>query len=436
MNQTTEYAKRRKELMKQVGPDGIVILNAAPVVYRNNYHEYFYRQNSDFYYLTGFKEPESVLILAPKRKEGEFILFNRKRDRDEEIWNGFRAGQEGARRDFGADQSFPIEELEKKLPELILNRKEIHCELGAAESFDKILLGAVNFIHGQVRSGIQPPLAFIDIRPTIHEMRLFKSPHEIELMRKAAKISAKAHIRAMQYCQPEMYEYELEAEMTHEMQRQGGRAHAYTPIIGSGPNSCILHYVTNDKRIKKNALVLVDAGTEYEYYASDITRTFPANGRFTGEQRAIYEIVLAAQMASIKAIKPGVSWNQIENISIKVITQGLIDLGLLKGNLEDLIETKAYFPFYMHRSGHWIGLDVHDVGRYKVDGKWRKLAPNMARTVEPGIYISADLKGVPSRFHHIGVRIEDDIIVTETGNEVLSRDVPKTIDEIESLMSS
>lgn len=435
MIKMAEYARRRKELMQKIGSDGIVILSAAPSVARNHYHEYPYRQNSDFYYLTGFKEPDAVLILAPKRKGGEFILFNRVRDRTEEIWNGYRAGQEGARKDFGADEAFPISELEKKLPELIAGREKIHCALGACATFDKTIVTAVNTVRGQVRSGVQAPSAIVDVRPTLHEMRLIKSPAEIALMRKAAEISADAHIRAMQTCKPGMHEYQLEAEMTHEFQRQGARSHAYTPIVGSGANACILHYISNDHVIKNGEIILIDAGSEYEYYASDVTRSFPANGRFTAEQRAIYDIVLAAQLAGIKAVKPGTAWNQIDNIVIKVITQGLMDVGLLKGKLDDLIEKEAYFPFYMHRSGHWIGLDTHDAGRYKVNDKWRKLEAGMVRTVEPGIYISADIPGVHKRWHNIGIRIEDDVAVTEKGHDILSHGVPKRADEIEALMA-
>lgn len=435
MIKMAEYARRRKELMQKIGPDGVVILSAAPSVSRNHYHEYPYRQNSDFYYLTGFKEPEAILVLAPKRKGGEFILFNRVRDRQEEIWNGYRAGQEGACKDFGADEAFSIHDLDKKLPELMAGREKIHCALGACAAFDTVILNAINRLRGQVRSGVQSPTAIVDVRPTLHEMRLIKSPAEIALMRKAAEITADAHIRAMQTCKPGLNEYHLEAEMTHEFNRQGARHHAYTPIVGSGPNACILHYISNDHVIKNGEMVLIDAGSEYEYYASDVTRSFPANGLFTAEQRAIYEVVLAAQMAGIKAVKPGTAWNQIDNVVIRVITQGLMDVGLLKGKLDELIEKEAYFPFYMHRSGHWIGLDTHDAGSYKVNNKWRKLEAGMVRTVEPGIYISADTPGVPKRWHNIGICIEDDVVVTEKGHEILSHGVPKTVTEIEALMA-
>lgn len=435
MIKMTEFARRRKALMQKTGPDSIVILSAAPSLARNHYHEYPYRQNSDFYYLTGFKEPEAILVLAPKRKAGEFILFNRVRDREKEIWDGYRAGQEGACKEFGADEAFSIQDFEKKLPELLSGREKIHCVLGASAAFDQIILNAMNTVRGQVRSGVEAPTAILDIRPTLHEMRLIKSPAEIDLMRQAAEISANAHIRAMQTCKPGLYEYHLEAELTYEFQRHGARSHAYTPIIGSGANTCILHYVTNEEKIKNGDMVLIDAGAEYNYYASDVTRTFPANGKFTEEQRAIYEIVLAAQLAGIKAVKPGTLWNQIDDVVIKVITQGLMDIGLLKGKLNDLIEKQAYFPFYMHRSGHWIGLDTHDAGRYKINNKWRKLEPGMVRTVEPGIYISADIPGVPKRWHNIGIRIEDDVVVTNNGHEILSQAAPKTVADIETLMA-
>ena len=436
MIKMTEFARRRKDLMQQTGPDSIIILNAAPVMARNHYHEFPYRQNSDFYYLTGFKEPEAVMVLAPKRKNGEFILFNRVRDRHEEIWNGYRAGQKGACKDFGADEAFPIHDFEKMLPELLAGREKIYCAIGTSSTFDRIILNALNTVRAQVRSGVHAPSTIMDIQPDLHEMRVFKSPAEIALMRKAAEISAKAHMRAMQTCKPGMYEYQLEAEMTHEFLHHGARQHAYTPIIGSGGNACILHYISNDNIIKKNDLVLIDAGSEYDYYASDVTRTFPANGKFSGEHRAIYEIVLAAQLAGIKAVKPGTAWNQIDKIVTKIITQGLIHIGLLKGTLDDLIEKQACTPFYMHRSGHWIGLDTHDAGRYKINDKWRKLEPGMVRTVEPGIYISADTPGVPARWHNIGVRIEDDIVVTQNGHENLSHAAPKKMADIEALMAT
>jgi len=430
----TEFAKRRQQVMKKMGSTGIAILASAPLAVRNGDYVFPYRQKSDFYYLTGFEEPESVAVIVPNRKNGKFILFNRVRDREQEIWNGLRAGQEGARNLFGADEAYPINELENKLPELLEGREEIYYTIGLDQSFDHLLLAAVNKIRGRVRSGIYSPIVLKDITDTVHEMRLIKSPAEIKLMRKAAEISAAAHVRAMKACKPGVNEYQLEAEIIYEFQRNGARFPAYTSIVGSGANSCILHYNENNKVINKNSIVLIDAGCEYQYYASDITRTFPASGRFSPEQKAIYDIVLAAQLAGIKAVRPGAIWPAAQNAIVKVITQGLLDLGILKGKLDTLIEKQAYFPFYMHKSGHWLGLDVHDVGRYKVDGKWRVLRPGMVLTVEPGIYISADIPGVDKRWHNIGVRIEDDVLVTAKGNEILSHAAPKTTEEIEALM--
>lgn len=434
MLKKTDFAKRRKQLMKKVSPSSIIIIPAAPTAFRNGDYDYPYRQNSDFYYLTGFEEPEAVAIIAPKRKDGEYILFNRPRNRDEEIWTGYRAGQAGARKDFGANEAFLISELESKLPALLEGRTEIHYTLGINKDFDKLLLNAINKIRGRIRSGAQSPIVFVDIADTLHEMRLIKSPAEIAIMRKAANISADAHLRAMQVCKPGMNEYELEAELQYIFNRNGARFPAYTSIVGGGANSCILHYNENNQVIKKDSIVLIDAGCEYQNYASDITRTFPANGKFSPEQRAIYDIVLAAQLAAIKAIRPGLTWEVPQKIIVKIITQGLLDLGLLKGKLADLIEKRAYAKFYMHNSGHWLGLDVHDAGRYKVNGKWRPLKPGMVLTVEPGIYISADIPGVAKRWHNIGVRIEDDVVVTAKGHEVLSQRLPKEVADIEALM--
>lgn len=435
MIKMTEYAKRRKAFMQEIGPQGIVILPSANEVLRNGDAFYPFRQNSDFYYLTGFDEPESVLVLAPKRKEGEYILFNRVRNRDHEIWDGPRAGQEGACKDFLADQAFPIADLLMLLPDLLVDRDAIHYPLGLNKAFDKIILECVNKVRAKMRSGSQSPLAFYDIAPTLHEMRLFKSDAEIATMQKAVDITANAHVRAMTVCEPGMNEYQLEAALISEFQRHGARFPAYNSIVGAGANTCILHYIKNNQPIADGGLVLIDAGAEYDYYAADITRTFPANGRFSTEQRAIYELVLASQLAAIKAAKPGASWTVMQDVIVKVLTQGLVDLGILKGNVRDLIEKEAYFPFYMHRSGHWLGLDVHDVGRYRINNKWRKLEPGMVLTIEPGLYISSDIPGVHKRWHNIGVRIEDNVLITAKGCKVLSQHIPKTVDEIEALMA-
>lgn len=435
MVKMTEYAKRRKELMRNIGPKGVVVLASASEIPRNGDAVYPFRQNSDFYYLTGFDEPEAVAILAPKRKGGEYILFNRVRDRDREIWDGPRAGQEGARKTYLADESYPISELESRLPDLLAGRESVHYTMGLNKSFDHLLLESVNKIRAKNRSGLQPPIAFIDVMPSLHEMRLLKTPAEMAMMQKAIDITREAHINAMRTCRVGMYEYELEAALTYEFQRHGARSPAYNPIVGAGRNTCILHYISNNQKMADGDLVLIDAGAEYDNYAADITRTFPANGRFTVEQRSIYEIVLKAQLAAIKAIKPGVPWTTMQDVVVKVMTQGLIDVGLLKGKLNDLIAKEAYFPFYMHRAGHWLGLDVHDVGQYRVDGKWRTLEPGMVFTVEPGIYISADIPGVHKRWHNIGVRIEDNVLVTEKGCDVLSAHIPKAIADIEAIMA-
>lgn len=426
-----EYAKRRRQLMQKLAVNDIVIICSAQECIRNNDSHYPFRQNSDFYYLTGFTEPDAIAVITRQ----QFILFNRTRDRSEEIWNGYRAGQEGARKKYGADQAFPTAEFAKKLPELLSHKETLHIQLGLDAQFDRVIYQTLKRLHSKIRHGLQAPLAIKDVSLLIHDMRLIKSPAEIKLMRLAAKISAKAHCRAMQYCKPQQKEYELEAEIMHEFQRHGARFPAYNTIVGSGSNSCILHYTNNDRIIKNGDLVLIDAGAEYEYYAADITRTFPANGKFSAEQKAIYEIVLAAQLAGIQAIRPGTPWPTAQHKIVKIITEGLLDLGLLKGRLNTLIEKNAYADFYMHKSGHWLGLDVHDVGRYKIGDKWRTLQPGMVLTVEPGIYISRDIPGIHSRWHNIGVRIEDDVLVTKQGNEVLSLDAPKSIDDIEAIMT-
>lgn len=436
MVNSLEYAKRRKQLMKAVGSKGIVILPSAPEMYRNGDAMYAYRQNSDFYYLTGFEEPEAVLVLAPHRKDGEYLLFNRVHDKDKEIWDGPRAGQAGATKTFHADQAYPFNELSLMLPELLAGREAIHYPLGVNREFDKILMEGVNKIRNRVRGGMQSPFAFMDITLSLHEMRLFKSEAEIAVMQKAVDITGNAHKRAMQYCKPGMHEYELEAELMHEFYKHGVRSTAYNSIVGAGRNSCILHYITNQEKIADGDLVLIDAGAEYQNYAADITRTFPANGKFSGEQRAIYEIVLAAQLAAIATIKPKAAWDKAQQTIVKVITQGLLDLKILKGDLGALLEKQAHFPFYMHNSGHWLGLDVHDVGRYYVEGRPRDLQANMMLTVEPGIYIAENSKGVDKRWHNIGVRIEDDVLVTETGCKVLSAAIPKTVADIENLMAN
>lgn len=434
MVKMSEYKARRKAVMERIGDKGIVILPAANEVHRNGDAVYPFRQQSDFYYLTGFNEPEAVLVLSRRCEEGEFILFNRVRDPQHEIWDGPRAGQEGAKTLFNADQAYPIAEFEKKLAGLLAGHETIYTMLGAHNSFEADLMSALDALRAKVRSGITAPTSLTDIAPVLHEMRLIKSADELANMQKAIDITGSGHVAAMKACRPGCYEYMLEAELSYQFQRQGARFSAYNAIVGSGSNTCILHYVQNDAQIKDGDLVLIDAGAEMNNYAADITRTFPANGKFSGEQRAIYELVLNAQLEAIESIKPGAGWSDAQTRVVQCLTQGLVDLGILKGRVDSLIEQEAYLPYYMHRSGHWLGLDVHDAGAYKKGEQWRPLSPGMVLTVEPGLYLSANIPGLPARWHHIGVRIEDDVLVTESGSRVMSQSIPKTINEIEAVM--
>ncbi len=430
-----EFERRRRELMAMMGPGSVAVLPAAPERIRNRDANYPYRQDSDFYYLTGFNEPEAVLVLIPGRKHGEYLLFCRERDPAREVWDGPRAGQEGAVRDYGADDSFPIDDIDEILPGLIEGREKLFYTMGVDLEFDQRVIGWVNEVRSNARSGAKEPGEFVSLQHLLHEMRLIKSRAEIEIMRRAAQVSAAAHRRAMEICRPGMMEYEIEAEFQAIFRRHNGWP-AYQTIVGSGANTCILHYVNNDKQLKDGDLLLIDAGVELECYASDITRTFPVNGRFSPEQKAVYEIVLEAQLAAIDQVKPGRSWNDAHEVATRILTQGLIDLGLLEGPLDKALEQGDYRRFYMHRTGHWLGMDVHDVGDYRVDGEWRVLEPGMVITVEPGLYIAAGSEGVDPKWWNIGVRIEDDVLVTRDGNEVLTKDVPKTVAEIEALMAA
>jgi len=429
-----EFQRRRRELMEQMEPNSIAILAAAPERTRNRDVEHPYRQDSDFWYLSGFPEAEAVMVLLPGREHGEYVLFCRERDRAREIWNGYRAGPEGAVAEYGADDAFPINDIDDILPGLVEGRERVYYDLGRDAGFDTRLMGWVNTIRELVRTGAQPPGEFVALSHLLHDMRLFKSQAEAELMRDAAQISAGAHVRAMQAVRPGMFEYQLEAEYLHEFMRHGARSPAYPSIVGGGANGCILHYIENSAPLKDGDLVLVDAGCELQNYASDITRTFPVNGKFSGEQRALYELVLASQYAAIEATHTGNHWNVPHETVVRILTEGLVDLGLLAGNPDDLIEEQAYQRFFMHRTGHWLGLDVHDVGDYRVGGEWRQLEPGMTLTVEPGLYIAPDDDTVEERWRGIGIRIEDDVLVTNEGCDVLTRDVPKAIDDIEALM--
>lgn len=431
-----EYKRRRRQLMQIMGDDTVAILPAALVRMRNRDAEFQYRQDSDFHYITGFDEPEAVVVLVPGREHGEYILFCRENDKTMEIWNGPRAGQEGAIEQYGADDSFPIDDIDDILPGLLENKEKVYYTMGVQPDFDQRIIKWVSRLRDQSRIGVHTPSEFVALEHQLHDMRLYKSAAEIKLMRKAAQISAEAHIRAMKFCKPGVYEYQLEAELIHSFMLNGARSPAYSSIVGGGANGCILHYVENKAVLKDGDLVLIDAGAEIECYASDISRTFPVNGKYSKEQRTLYEIVLAGQYAAIEQVKPGNHWNEPHEAAIKVITQGLIDIGILQGDLETLIKEAAFKEFYMHRTGHWLGMDVHDVGDYKVDDEWRVLEPGMVLTVEPGIYISADQENVAKKWRNIGIRIEDDVLVTKDGYEVLSKDAPKEPDEIEALMGA
>ena len=431
-----EFPKRRKRLMDMMGNESIAIIPTAPVRIRNRDVEYPFRPDSDFYYLTGYAEPEAVAVLIPDRHHGEFVLFCRENDPVMETWNGQRAGLEGAKNIYGADDSFPIDDLDEILPGLIEDRERIFYTMGSDAIFDQRVLKWVNDVRSRIRTGVNAPDEFISLTHILHDMRLYKSRSEISAMRKAAKISAAAHKRAMRSCRAGMKEYQIEAELMYEFTHRGARASAYPSIVGSGANSCILHYTENMAELKDGDLLLIDAGAEYDGYASDITRTFPVNGKFSETQRQVYNIVLQAQLAAIEQVQPGNHWNDPHNAAVRAITEGLVDLGLLNGKVKQLIKDQEYTKYYMHRTGHWIGMDVHDVGDYKLDGEWRMLEPGMVMTIEPGLYLSAETKGLAKKWWNIGIRIEDDVLVTKDGHEILSKDAPKDIEEIEHLMTN
>ncbi len=430
-----EFARRRKNLMALMDPNSIAIIPSAREQIRSRDTGYPFRQDSDFYYLSGFIEPDAVLILLPGRRHGQFVIFCRERDPDMEMWHGHRAGPEGVCEQYAADDAFPIGDIDDILPGLLEGRDRVYYSMGRSAEFDRQIMEWVNSIRGKEASGAAPPGEFTDLNHMLHEMRLYKSAAELRLMRSAADIAARAHRRAMRLCRPGLYEYQLEAEIQHEFANSGARFPAYPSIVGGGANACVMHYIENSDRLRDGDLVLIDAGCELEYYASDVTRTFPVNGRFSSEQRALYELVLRAQLAAIAEIKPGNHWNQPHDASVRVFTEGLVELGLLKGRVASLIKREAYRAFYMHRVGHWLGLDVHDVGDYRIGNEWRLLERGMVMTVEPGLYISADNKRVPKQWRGIGIRIEDDVVVTSDGCDVISSVAPKTVDEIEALMA-
>ena len=433
MNQR-EFAKRRRQLMRMVGDDGIAILPSSPVRFHSRDVAYRYRQDSDFYYLTGFAEADSVLAFAPGRANGEFILFCRERDELKEQWDGSMAGPEGAVKHYGADDAFPIDDIDDILPGIMESRNRVYYTMGVYTDFDVRMGEWINSLRSREASGIHTPHEFVALDHVLHDMRLYKSRAEISTMRKAAKIAVSAHTRAISIVEPGMYEYEIEAEYIHEFRRhQAGIS--YSPIVGSGANTCTLHYIDNNGIVADGDLLLIDAGCEYDYYASDITRTIPVSGKFTAEQRAIYEIVLEAQLAAIEKTTVGNHWNDPHDAAVKVIARGLKKLGLLSGSLSRLLRDGAYQEFFMHRTGHWLGMDVHDVGDYKVGDEWRLLESGMVTTVEPGIYINA-ASSAAARWRNIGVRIEDDVAVSKSGPDVLSKDLVKDPDDIEKLMAA
>jgi len=424
------YSARRSALLETIG-DGVAIIPTAPERVRNRDAHHPYRFDSYFWYLSGFPEPEAVIVLVGG-KAPRSILFCREKNAEREVWDGFRYGPQAAREVFGFDEAYAFAEFDEKLPELIAKHNALWHALGHDRVWDTKIIGALNAVRAEARAGKRAPAEIRDPHATLDRMRRCKDAHEEESMRRAAAIASAGHARAMRACRPGMAEYELEAELGYEFRKSGADGHAYSPIVAGGGNACILHYVENKRRLDDRTLVLIDAGCEVGGYASDITRTFPVNGTFSGAQRDVYEIVLAAQSAAIAAIKPGAPFSAYHDAALRVLVQGMVDLKLLAGGVDELIASEAYKPFYMHRTGHWLGLDVHDAGEYKTGEDWVALAPGMALTVEPGLYLRPGDQ-VPQALHGIGVRIEDDVFVTTDGCEVYTS-APKTIAAIEELM--
>jgi Xaa-Pro aminopeptidase len=430
-----EFARRRHQLMRMMGRDAIAILPAAAVKRRNGDVEYAYRQDSDFHFVTGFPEPEAVAVLIPQRPQGEYVLFCRERDPERELWDGGRAGHDGAVKRYGADDAFPIGDIDEILPGLLESRARVFYTMGLNQEFDQRVIGWVNGLRAQAKHGLHSPQEFVALDHLLHDMRLYKSRAELATMRRAASISVAAHRRAMRRAAPGVMEYEVAAELLHEFHRHRAEI-AYEPIVGGGANACVLHYRENAAELRDGDLLLVDAGCEYECYASDITRTYPVNGRFSPAQRAVYEVVLEAQRAAIKAALAGNHWNDPHDAAVRAITHGLVGLGLLKGKVAKLVKDGAYKEWFMHRTGHWLGIDVHDVGDYKVGEAWRVLEPGMVMTVEPGLYLRPGARNVPKEFRGIGVRIEDDVAITRDGPDVLSEGLERDPDAIEGFMNA
>jgi len=425
------YRKRRERLAQAMGA-GVAVVPTAPERVRNRDAHFPYRFDSHFYYLTGFPEPEAVLVIVAGN-EPKVSLFCRTKNPEREIWDGFRYGPEAARERFGFDAAHPIEALDEKLAALLENQPALFYPVGDDPAWDARAMKWLNAVRARARAGVSAPERVQDVRAIVDDMRLVKDAHEQSLMRRAARIAAAAHRRAMQSTRPGRNEYEIEAELLYEFRRSGAQFPAYSPIVAGGPNSCVLHYVANDAPLRAGDLLLIDAGCELDGYASDLTRTFPVSGRFSGAQREVYELVLAAQKAAIARVAPGGDWIAPHDAAVRVLAQGMLDLKLIHGTLDEALEKETYKRFYMHRTGHWLGLDVHDAGEYKRAGNWRALVPGMTLTVEPGLYLRA-ADDVPERLRDIGVRIEDDVLVTAAGCEVLTAEAPKSVDDIEALM--
>ena len=430
-----EFEKRRRKLAKLIGKDGIAVIPTASTRVRSRDTDYPYRPDSDFYYFTGFSEPNAVMILAPGREDGSFIVCLREKNPLTEIWDGHMEGLNGVKKNYEADQSFDIEDLETILSSLFLGRQKVFFTLGQDEVLDKILMKSFNAVRAGQRRGGVVPSEIQALEPLVHEMRLIRSKYEISLMKKSAKISVDAHKRIFENCKPGVFEYQIEADIIHEFGKHGA-VPAYTSIVASGQNACTLHYISNRDKMKSGQLLLTDAGCENEMYAADITRTIPVSGEYSKEQKEIYELVLEVQKNAINSIKPGQTFEGLQSDAIKGLTKGLKKLGLLKGRVDQLIKSEAYKDFYMHGIGHWLGMDVHDVGSYMDQkGKSRKFENGMVLTIEPGIYISKKNKNVPTEYRGIGIRIEDDVLVTKSGCDVLTKALPKEIGEIESIMA-
>jgi Xaa-Pro aminopeptidase len=429
------FAERRARFLERIGPESAAIFTSNPVSTRSNDTEYDYRPSSDLLYLTGFEEPESAAVFLPGHAEHPFVLFLRKRDREREIWDGFRVGVDAAKERVGCQAAFPIEEFATRLPSLLEGRTRVVYSLGLDEQRDKEVIRAIRRTQHLARRGNRAPRSVVDPLDYLHEMRLLKAPGEIAALRRAAEVSAEGHLAGMRATRPGMREYELQAEIEYRFKKAGARAPGYTSIVGSGRNACVLHYTENRATLQAGDLVLVDAGAEMDWYTGDVTRTWPVSGRFDGHQREIYDLVLRAQMDVIRLVRPGLEYHRLHEQCVRTLTEGLVDLGILEGPVEKAIQEKTFRKYFMHGTGHWLGIDVHDVGAYARDGEpGRPLEPGMVFTVEPGLYFHADEEGCPERFRGLGVRIEDDILVTESGCEVLSKGAPKEPEEIESIV--